>query len=48
LSTADDLTGVVIAEKYELLSLLGCGGMGAIYKARALSTLKLCAVKLLL
>lgn len=48
MSSADDLTGVVIAEKYELLRLLGRGGMGAVYEARVLSTLKLCAVKLLL
>jgi serine/threonine-protein kinase len=48
LSSAADLTGVLVAEKYELLRLIGRGGMGAVYEARNTSTLKRCAVKLLL
>lgn len=44
----DDLTGTVIAGKYELLRLIGRGGMGAVYEGSALATLKRCAVKLLL
>ncbi|MET0793467.1 MAG: protein kinase [Polyangiaceae bacterium] len=45
---ADDLSGETIAGKYELLRLIGRGGMGAVYEGRVLSTLKRCAVKLLL
>ena len=48
LSSAADLTGVLVAEKYELVRLIGRGGMGAVYEARNISTLKRCAVKLLL
>jgi eukaryotic-like serine/threonine-protein kinase len=43
-----DLSGTLIAGKYELLRLLGRGGMGAVYEARNTGTLKRCAVKLLL
>ena len=43
----DPLIGTVIAEKYELLRLLGQGGMGAVYEGRNASTLKRCAVKVL-
>jgi serine/threonine-protein kinase len=43
-----DLTGTLVADKYELLRLIGRGGMGAVYEARNVSTLKRCAVKLLL
>jgi serine/threonine-protein kinase len=42
------MAGRTVAGKYELLSLLGEGGMGAVYYARHLQTLKRCAVKLLL
>jgi eukaryotic-like serine/threonine-protein kinase len=42
------MAGRTVAGKYELLSLLGEGGMGAVYNARHLQTLKRCAVKLLL
>jgi serine/threonine-protein kinase len=48
LSSAGDLTGALVAEKYELLRLIGRGGMGAVYEARNVTTLKRCAVKLLL
>lgn len=43
-----DLTGVRIADKYELVRLIGRGGMGAVYEARNVATLKRCAVKVLL
>jgi serine/threonine protein kinase len=43
----DPLVGSVIAEKYELIRLLGQGGMGAVYEGRNASTLKRCAVKVL-
>jgi len=48
LSNLGDLSGALIAEKYELLRLLGRGGMGAVYEARNITTLKRCAVKVLL
>jgi eukaryotic-like serine/threonine-protein kinase len=44
----DPMVGTVIAEKYELIRLLGQGGMGAVYEGRNASTLKRCAVKVLL
>ncbi|HWZ92271.1 MAG TPA: serine/threonine-protein kinase [Polyangiaceae bacterium] len=44
----EDLTGQVIANKYELIRLLGHGGMGAVYEGRNRATYKRCAVKLLL
>jgi serine/threonine protein kinase len=44
----DDLTGAVIAGKYELLRLIGRGAMGAVWEAKVLSTHKRCALKLLL
>ncbi|HYP91474.1 MAG TPA: serine/threonine-protein kinase, partial [Polyangiaceae bacterium] len=48
MGSAADLSGVLVAEKYELLRLIGRGGMGAVYEARNITTLKRCAVKLLL
>lgn len=48
MSSLGDLTGTLVAEKYELLRLLGRGGMGAVYEARNVTTLKRSAVKLLL
>jgi serine/threonine protein kinase len=47
LPAPDPLIGTVIAEKYELIRLLGQGGMGAVYEGRNASTLKRCAVKVL-
>jgi eukaryotic-like serine/threonine-protein kinase len=47
-SSLGDLTGALVADKYELLRLIGRGGMGAVYEARNVATLKRCAVKLLL
>ena len=38
----------MIADKYELLRLIGRGGMGAVYEARNVATLRRCAVKVLL
>jgi eukaryotic-like serine/threonine-protein kinase len=43
-----ELEGRVIAGKYELLRLLGRGGMGVVYEGRHTATHKRCAVKLLL
>ena len=40
LSTSRDLTGALIADKYELLRLIGRGGMGAVYEARNVTTLR--------
>lgn len=48
MTAARDLTGALIAEKYELLHLIGRGGMGAVYEARNVATLRRCAVKVLL
>jgi serine/threonine protein kinase len=48
LSISRDLTGALIADKYELLRLIGRGGMGAVYEARNVATLRRCAVKVLL
>ena len=42
------MIGTVIAEKYELIRLLGQGGMGAVYEGRNTATFKRCAVKVLL
>jgi len=47
-SNPDPMVGSVIAGKYELIRLLGQGGMGAVYEGRNTSTLKRCAVKVLL
>ncbi|HEY3254896.1 MAG TPA: protein kinase, partial [Polyangiaceae bacterium] len=48
MSVAPDLTGQLIADKYELLRQIGHGGMGVVYEARNITTLKRCAVKVLL
>jgi serine/threonine-protein kinase len=42
-----DLSGIVIADRYELVRRIGRGGMGAVYEARHCQTRKRCAVKLL-
>lgn len=46
--STDSIEGTVIAGKYQLVRLLGQGGMGAVYEGRNTATLKRCAVKLLL
>ena len=43
----DPMLGTVIADKYELLSVLGVGGMSTIYKARHKYMGRMAAVKLL-
>jgi eukaryotic-like serine/threonine-protein kinase len=48
LGSPGDLTGALIADKYELLRLIGRGGMGAVYEARNITTFRRCAVKVLL
>jgi serine/threonine protein kinase len=42
-----DAVGAIVDQKYELLALLGTGGMSAVYKAKHLLTRKTVAVKLL-
>ncbi len=42
------MEGQTVAGKYQLVRLLGAGGMGAVYEGRNLATLKRCAIKLLL
>ncbi|MCA9599965.1 MAG: serine/threonine protein kinase [Myxococcales bacterium] len=46
-TSEEDLSGRVIDERYELVRLVGRGGMGAVYEARHGTTLKRCALKLL-
>jgi eukaryotic-like serine/threonine-protein kinase len=45
---ASSIIGQRIAGKYELVRLVGQGGMGAVYEGRNIVTRKRCAVKLLL
>jgi eukaryotic-like serine/threonine-protein kinase len=47
-SAQSSIEGTVIAGKYQLVRLLGQGGMGAVYEGRNNATFKRCAVKLLL
>lgn len=47
-ASSDPLIGKTIAAKYKILSLLGEGGMSAVYKARQLPINKIVAVKVLL
>ena len=46
--STNTIEGTVIAGKYQLVRLLGQGGMGAVYEGRNTATFKRCAVKLLL
>lgn len=45
---SERLIGRIIGQKYELLELLGAGGMGFVYKARHIELDKLMAIKVLL
>lgn len=45
---SEDLVGHKLSDRYELIELIGKGGMSAVYKARDLKLNKLLAVKILL
>jgi serine/threonine protein kinase len=47
LPSSENLLGTIVAGKYEILTILGSGGMGVVYKCRQLVTGETYAIKLL-
>jgi serine/threonine protein kinase len=47
ISISNDITGQILAKKYQLISVLGAGGMGTVYKAKDILVDRVVAIKVL-
>lgn len=47
ISISNDITGQILANKYKLISVLGAGGMGTVYKAKDILVDRIVAIKVL-